>query len=62
MRQGRFTNLKRVFDISERGGNRVIKVFLGDPRERLETSPREPFRDIFDCGSEFREIFCKELF
>jgi len=59
--EGGFTNLKRLFNTLERRGNGIIEVLLGDPRERLETSSRKPFRDIFDCGSELCEVFCEGL-
>ena len=41
----------------ERKGDGVIKTLLRQPREPLETSPREPFWDIFYCGNkQFQHI------
>jgi hypothetical protein len=48
----RLANLKRFFDVLERKGGRTINILLRNSRESLETSPREPFWNVFDCGRE----------
>ena len=46
----RFTNLKRFFDTLQRKVYGFIDTLLRNSREPLEFGPREPFRNMFDCG------------